>query len=230
MWSNKNKAVTFSFDDGIIQDKKVIEILNKYNLKGTFNLNSALLGLKGKVAFRGAKASHDRIAACDVKRVYEGQEVAAHTLTHASLTELDDDTIAYQVEKDRLILSELCGYEVVGMAYPYGAADDRVVNIIKNKTRIMYARTSARTDELGVPQNLFGFNPNVRYIEENRFYDMAQRFLSAPENEKSLLYIWGHSYEMDLNLISWEKFEEFCKYISKRTEIFYGTNKEVFGL
>ena len=47
MWNNKNKAVTFSFDDGVTQDKRLVEILNKYNLKATFNLNSALLGLKG---------------------------------------------------------------------------------------------------------------------------------------------------------------------------------------
>ena len=41
------KYLTFSFDDGITQDKRMLAILDKYRLKCTFNLNSALLGLKG---------------------------------------------------------------------------------------------------------------------------------------------------------------------------------------
>ena len=35
MWNGKLKAVTFSFDDGVTQDIKLIEILNKYGLKAT---------------------------------------------------------------------------------------------------------------------------------------------------------------------------------------------------
>ena len=34
------KAVTFSYDDGVTQDIRLIELLNKYHLKCTFNLNS----------------------------------------------------------------------------------------------------------------------------------------------------------------------------------------------
>ena len=44
MWNGKNKAITFSFDDGVIQDKRLVKLFDKYNLKGTFNLNSELLG------------------------------------------------------------------------------------------------------------------------------------------------------------------------------------------
>ena len=33
MWQGKKKAVTFSFDDGVTQDIRLIEILNKYGLK-----------------------------------------------------------------------------------------------------------------------------------------------------------------------------------------------------
>ena len=47
------KYVTFSFDDGVTQDKRLIELLNKYGLKATFNLNSSLFGLKGGWEFNG---------------------------------------------------------------------------------------------------------------------------------------------------------------------------------
>ena len=46
MWNKKNKAITFSFDDGVQQDKRCVEILNKYGLKATFNINSARFGQK----------------------------------------------------------------------------------------------------------------------------------------------------------------------------------------
>ena len=32
MWQGKNKAVTFSFDDGVIQDRRAIAILDIYGL------------------------------------------------------------------------------------------------------------------------------------------------------------------------------------------------------
>ena len=34
------KAVTFSYDDGVVQDKRLAEIFNKYGIKATFNFNS----------------------------------------------------------------------------------------------------------------------------------------------------------------------------------------------
>ena len=40
MFNGKMKAVTFSYDDGVTQDKRLIELFNKYGLKATFNINS----------------------------------------------------------------------------------------------------------------------------------------------------------------------------------------------
>ena len=77
--------------------------------------------------------------------------------------------------------------------------------------------------------NLFRFNPSVYYIEEN-LEDIVDAFLVLEAEEPQLLYIWGHSYEMDAGYITWEKFEEICKKLAGRSEIFYGTNKEVFGI
>ncbi len=38
----KIRALTFSYDDGATQDKRLVDILNHFNLKGTFNLNAGL--------------------------------------------------------------------------------------------------------------------------------------------------------------------------------------------
>lgn len=36
----KSKVITLSYDDGVVQDIRLIDIMNKYGLKGTFNLSS----------------------------------------------------------------------------------------------------------------------------------------------------------------------------------------------
>ncbi len=84
--------------------------------------------------------------------LYEGHEIAAHTLTHPNLTTLDKQEIIRQVEQDRLRLSELAGYEVVGMAYPCGGInnDDRVAEIIRTHTGIQYARTITACNSFGL--------------------------------------------------------------------------------
>ena len=133
--SGKLKAITFSYDDGVTQDIHLIELLNKYNLKCTFNINSELLGKHHTLIREGMRISHYKIYPDDIKSIYEGHEVAVHTLTHPHLPPLDDAEVIRQVEQDRLNLSQMVGYEVIGMAYPGGGVnnDDRVAEIIKNK-------------------------------------------------------------------------------------------------
>ena len=228
MWQNKKKAITFSFDDGVTQDERLIEILNKYNLKGTFNLNFDLLGTKNKLERNGKIVSHDKINHSDVKRIYNGHEVAGHTLSHHNVISLTDEDVVYHVEEDRKKLSNLCGYEVVGFAYPCGAPnnDERTSKIIREKTGVKYARTITSTYQFDIQSNLYRFNPSVYYIEKD-FENVVDRFLELDANSPQLLYIWGHAYEMDAEYITWEKFDRICKKLANRPDIFYGTNKEV---
>ena len=143
-------------------------------------------------------------------------------------TGLEKDEIIRQVENDRQALSEICGYEVVGMAYPCGGVnnDDRVAEIIRNNTGVRFARGLDSTYSFDLQSNLLRFMPTVYYIEDC-LDEVVDKFLSLDTEEPALLYIWGHSYEMDAEYISWEKFEQVCKKLSGHKDIFYGTNKDV---
>ncbi|MBQ4645012.1 MAG: polysaccharide deacetylase family protein, partial [Clostridia bacterium] len=205
--------------------------LNKYSLKCTFNLNSELLGKKGILTGESGKTAHYKIHPDDVKYVYDGHEVAVHTLTHPNLTMIEDEKeIIRQVEQDRLNLSDLVGYEVVGMAYPCGGVNnnDRVAEIIKNHTGVKYSRTITNTDSFDLQDNLYRFKPNVIHIREyDRLMEMGRKFIELDADKPQIFYIWGHSYEMDFQADYWQKLEEFCKLISGKDDIFYGTNTEV---
>ena len=226
----KKKAITFSYDDGVTQDIRLIELLNKYNLKCTFNLNSELLGKKGILNINNQCISHYKIHLDDVKYVYEGHEVAVHTLTHPKLTQCDDKEVIRQVETDRLNLSELVGYEVVGMAYPCGGVnnDDRVADIIKKNTGVKYSRTITTNDSFDMQENLYRFNPTSYHLNFEKMMSLGREFIEMKTETPKIFYIWGHSYEMDLGSDFWIKLEEFFKLISHKDDIFYGTNREIF--
>ena len=228
MWNGKLKAVTFSFDDGVTQDKRLIKLLNKYNLKATFNLNSSLLGLPGSLNINGKAISHDKVSPEGIKEIYCGHEIAVHTLTHPNLTQHDQPTIIHQVEMDRKALSDLFGYEVVGMAYPCGGPnnDDRVAEIIKNKTGVKYARTISTNGKFDLQENYFRFNPTA-HVTANNLESIVEEFIALKTNTPKILYIWGHSYEFDIEEGAWEKLERILSRLSNKADIFYGMNKEV---
>ena len=227
MWNGKKKAVTFSFDDGVTQDIRLVEIFNKYGLKATFNINSGLLGKTANLERNGRIVGHNKIQPSEVKSLYAGHEVAVHTVTHPTLVGLPEEEIIYQVEEDRKALEQLVGYPIVGMAYPNGPNDDRVAGIIAKNSPILYSRTVTSTHSFKVQkEGLLRYNPTVHFIEGG-LEELVDKFLASDSEEEQLLYIWGHSYEMDAEYITWEKFESICKKLAFREDIFYGTNKEV---
>ena len=233
MWNGKLKAVTFSYDDGVTQDIRMIELLDKYGMKGTFNLNSEYLGLEssGGMVFDKFVYRH-KVKPEDVKEVYKNHEVAVHTLTHPRLPEIEDEAeIIRQVEQDRLNLEKYSGGEVIGMAYPCGGVnnDDRVAEIIKNNTGVKYSRTITSTYGFDLQDNLYRFNPTVHHIEKDKVFELAEKFLALETDKPQLFYIWGHTYEFD-GLDNWDEVEELLKMLSGHDDIFYGTNREVFGI
>ncbi len=227
--SGKLKAITFSYDDAVTQDIEFIELLNKYNLKSTFNINSELLGLKGMLIRENKRVAHYKVHRDDVKGIYDGHEVAVHTLTHPKLPELEDAEVIRQVEQDRLNLSEIVGYEVVGMAYPGGGVnnDDRVAEIIKNNTGVKYSRTITCNDSFDLQNNLYRFNPTVYHLDFDKMMEMGEEFINMTPDKPQIFYIWGHTYEFDYRSDYLVKMEEFLKLVSNKDDIFYGTNKEV---
>lgn len=227
--SGKLKAITFSYDDAVTQDIEFVELLAKYNLKATFNVNSELLGSNNILIREGKRVAHYKLHPNDVKGIYDGHEVAVHTLTHPHLPPLEESEVIRQVEQDRLNLSEMVGYEVVGMAYPGGGVnnDDRVAEIIKNNTGVKYSRTIACNDSFDLQDNLYRFNPTVYHLDFDKMMKMGTEFINMTPDKPQIFYIWGHTYEFDYASDYRVKFEEFLKLISNRDDIFYGTNKEV---
>lgn len=228
MFDGKTKALTFSYDDAVTQDQRLIALFNKYGMKATFNLNSGFLGTAGSLVREDVTVAHVKPRECEVERIYREHEVAAHTLTHPMLPELPDEEVIRQVEEDRQALSRIVGYEVVGMAYPGGGVnfDHRVSDLIRRHTGIRYARTTVSSYDFLPQDDLMEFRPSVYHHGQwDKMLELGEQFLDLKTDEPRVFYVWGHAYEFDI-ANTWDKFEEFLKMMAGRDDIAYVTNRQ----
>ena len=145
------------------------------------------------------------------------------------LPELADEEIIRQVEDDRLALSDIVGYEVVGFAYPGGGVNfnEHVAEVIQNHTGVKYARTTVSSGNFEPQSDLHVFRPTVHHHREwARMEQLADEFLAMKPDKPQIFYIWGHAYEFDIHN-DWDRFEAFLQKIAGHDDIFYGTNAQV---
>ncbi|MDO3408147.1 polysaccharide deacetylase family protein [Saccharibacillus sp. CPCC 101409] len=208
------KALTFSYDDGRDQDRRLVEIFNRHNLKATFHLNSGKFGDDGYV-------EHGEVA-----DLYAGHEISAHTVTHPFLERIPRERLITEIMDDRRSLEELAGYPVRGMSYPYGTYNEEVAKAV-GSLGIRYSRTVKSTSGFKVPEHPLTWHPTCHH---KQMQEHGESFLALDPpphyTDLSLLYVWGHSYEFD-NDDNWNEIEEFCAKMADRTDIWYATNIEI---
>ena len=219
---NYKKAITFSYDDGVTPDLKLLEIFNKYGMKCTFNLNYGLGPTSGGWECNGKPVN--RLDLKEHAKAYAGHEIAAHALTHQNLVEISVEEARKEMMEDREGLTQLFGKRPVGMAYPYGTFNDEVVTLL-DELGFQYARTVWESCNFDVQTDLLRFRPTCHHDNE-RLFELAEEFLALEPEEPKIFYIWGHSYEFEGNE-NWDRIEKLCQMVSGRDDIFYGTNAEV---
>ena len=220
----KDKCVTLSYDDGLIYDKKLIEILDKYGLKCTFNLNSEEFASKEGVR---------HLTKEEAIKLYKNSahEIAVHGAHYISLSAVSSDMGTIDIIEDRKNLENMFGRIIKGMAYANGSFDENSVQMLKN-CGIKYARTCLQTGKFDIPTDWLTLLTTCHHAnpELNKYLD---DFLCDKKNPNfwrncpKLFYLWGHSYEFNDNN-NWEIIENFAKKVGKREDIWYATNGEVY--
>lgn len=217
------KAFTLSYDDGVYQDIRFIEIINKYNLKATFNLNS---GVPAGTSWNCDGVDIVRMDLNKTVDLYKGHEIAIHSLTHPDLVKLSKEDIKKEILEDKINLEKIYNTEVSGMAYPFGTYDEDVINVIR-EIGVSYSRTVKDTEKFILPDNFLKWHPTCRH-ENPKLMTLAEEFLNSTSSDMSLFYVWGHSYEFDVNN-NWNIIEDLAKYISNKDNVWYATNKEIYN-
>ena len=221
----KRKALTFSYDDGTIYDKKLVSLLKKYDMKATFNLNSGLLGQKEHRMINGINTDFSQIEPWEVKTVYADQEVASHTVNHSSIVGLSQNMGAAEVLKNKQRLEELTGRPVRGFAYPYGSYNELAEEIL-SACGIEYARTADSSNDFDIPQDFLEWHPTCHH-DAPELLKLAEKFCNDDSLQPQLFCIWGRSYEF-AQKDNWQVLEEFMKYVSDyREKIWFATSIEI---
>jgi peptidoglycan/xylan/chitin deacetylase (PgdA/CDA1 family) len=216
----KRMALTTSFDDGHVHDRKIVRAFNEWGIKGTFNLNSGNLGKTGRPAPDDNKSHLD---SSEIASLFQGHEVAIHTVTHPFLQRLDASQIVREVLEDRIALENLLGYPVRGMAYPFGTYNQQVIEILRH-LGIRYCRGVGTGGTSFPPPEPLTWSPTA-----HQYGSVSELFEKYYGNERhsGVFYIWGHGYEFERTQ-DWAGLERIYKPLSGKPDIWYCTNIELF--
>lgn len=227
LWpEGRRKAFTVSYDDGVTQDIRLIELLNRYGIKGTFNLNSGLLGQSGMINVGKKPATHNKVRPEEIKSIYAGHEIASHGLYHTTICNTDSARCLNEILTCRKELEALMEQPLTGYAYAFGGYDNTVLEALKD-CGITYARTIKATYNFDIPENFLIWNPTCHH-DDKMLPQLTERFLkdTSPFPLLKLFYVWGHCYEFDQN-DNWDHIEGFLERMSGHKDIWYATNGEI---
>lgn len=221
----KKKCLTLSYDDGVIQDERLMSIMKAYGLKGTFNLNSNLWADRD---YDDSAKAHRRMTLERAQKLYKdsGMEIAVHGANHPWLEQLPLNICTRELLDDRRELEHQFGGIIRGSAYPFGTYNEDVIKSLEC-CGIVYSRTVHSTYSFELPQNWLALNPTCHH-KDPRLPELIDRFLNGSIWSKPyFFYLWGHSYEYDWDN-NWEIIENLGKQLGGRDDVWYCTNIEAY--
>lgn len=220
--NGKSKAFNVSYDDGVLQDVRFVNLLNQYGLKGTFNLNSGLMENEFEwIHETGCIVK--RLSKEKVLSLYDGHEVASHTLTHPFMQEKTENEIMKELEVDKKNLEKLFGKQIKGFAVPFDYYSDLIESCVK-KCGFEYARISEETLSFAPQTNYHRWKSTVFHLDSS-LEKLTEDFINTDE-ELALFQIAGHSYDLDTENM-WDKIKTILKKISSQKDILPMTTIEI---
>ena len=223
----KAKAVTLSYDDGCVTDKRFSDVITKAGLKCTFNI-----------------CSNSSLSDEEIKEYFldRGHEVAVHCAHHRAPGVQSAIVGIKEVLDCRLALEEKFDMIIRGMAYPdtgityfTNGADYENIKRYLTDLDIAYARTLGGDNrDFRLPNDWHAWMPTVRHanpevlecINEFVSFEMHPSVYIARRYPR-LFYLWGHSFEFD-GANNWELLDEICERLGGHDDIWYATNMEIY--
>ncbi len=223
----KTKAFTMSFDDGIDTDIRMAQIMRRYGIKGTFNLNSGLFSPEGTVKPKD-KVSIP-LTVSQAKELFSDPsfEAACHGSRHIALGHTCGAYALSDILEDRLTLERTLGRLVCGFAYPFSSYNDDVKEMLR-LSGFVWARGDKRTADFLLPREDEWYDWRGVHHMDGNADELIDRFVGEPNlyYHGQLLYLWGHTYEFEEHGL-WGKIEETFKKLASCPDIWYATNSEV---
>ena len=221
------KYFVWSFDDGVVQDRQIVQILHEFGLAATFHLNSGLFGAKTFIGPPPA-VPHERLEAAEAKELYDGFEIAAHTCTHRDLSACSAEDRRREIADDVAALSRLFDREITGFAYPYGrgAEESRDALIAAG---VRYARTVESAPDFRLPADPLRLPITCRQ-NDPAIFDRMEAFFCSEAEEDQLFLAFAHGYEFDYGTehSNWDRFRRICETAAKQPNLTFCSLRDIF--
>ena len=241
------KSVCFNYDDAVWQDSILVEYLNKYGIKATFNLQGS--NVLSNIGSRSGKTD-EKGKLEYVKSIYEGHEIACHSMTHIpacfnenevgynsagiKLVGVDAETLIKDTVDCPVYLREKLGGEAIGLAWPQGYATRRndynstILPAIK-EAGIKYAR-AAENGSFALPKDWYVWNATCHHNDAPKYTDL---FIGLENSgEMKCFFNWGHSYEFENNKNDpnkgWTMIEGVMQKLAAEEDIWKATNGDIY--
>ena len=106
--------ISFSWDDGAIEDNKLKDLCIKYKIPSIFFIPA-------KNSERGV------LSKVEIRQIFEsGFEIGAHTFSHKYLTELDLQSAELELYNGKEYLQDIIGQEIPHFCFPGGYFNDEL--------------------------------------------------------------------------------------------------------
>ena len=217
--------ITFSWDDGAVEDLKLMDLSLNYNVPGIFFI-PAINSERGVLSKGNIKLlAHNNF------------EIGAHTYSHCYLTHLPFNKANEEMLEGKDFLEQLTGNGVQHFCFPGGQYNSRLVDA--SKKYFMSAR-SAATGALFV-NNSYLVKPSFHFFDRGKksllynslknksplfrlvlknilisdYFDLINKVLEELSNstDENKVIIWGHSWEIE-HFGLWKKLEDLFKSIN----------------
>lgn len=217
--------IAFSWDDGAVEDLKLMELSAKYEMPGIFFIPSS-------------NQERSVMTRSEIKILDENKfEIGAHTFSHTYLKGLDSSVAETEILNGKNFLQDLLGKEISHFCFPGGRFDDNLVRISQKyfksartadtgaliKKPAFLVKPTFHFYNRGINSLLFhSFNNNytlfrtIFKIRKNKdYFTLIESVIDALENAPSNngIIIWGHSWEInEYNL--WNRLEATFEHIN----------------
>lgn len=200
------KAVQ-SWDDGVVDDIRLTDLLRRYGATATFNLNPGLHRSQRSFGWKHDDKDVWRLGQDELVSVYAGFEIANHSLNHPYLPDLSSVELDREVRDSRRILQDWFQQPIRGFCYPFGGVNPAVKGAVCAAGHV-YARTVNERDPVFPPSDPFEFGVSCRF-QEPAFWSRYERAKASG----GVFCFWGHSYELTTEAM-WADLEEKIARIS----------------
>jgi len=218
--------LTFSWDDGAIEDLKLMDLSLKYKIPGIF--------------FIPARNNERKVIQKKEIKILanNGFEIGAHTYSHSSLTKIKLEKAEKEIYEGKLYLQDVLGQEIPHFCFPNGKYNSDLITLTKKYF------WSARTADIGALINNRSFlvKPTLHFYDRGKqsllynslmnssaifkiilrnifkedYFSLIQTILAelSISDNVNHINIWGHSWEFErFNL--WDRLETLFTFINK---------------